>query len=186
MKLRFHKKKSDQRGLTLIEMVITIAIIGIFMTVVATFITSSSNMYRKVSTTAKLQSDMQTTVESIQNLLLDTDFNMIYKVNGQSAENDLDSTEATDRKLELYSTNEDTQTVEDELTYNSSEKKLYYRRWENGKSTEVLAEHVKNFTVDISAAKTDREVRFRLTLEDGGKELSQLCTVTLRNQLKQQ
>lgn len=186
MRQTVQRQKSDQRGLTLIEMVITIAIIGIFVTVVATFITSGSNMYRKVSTTAKLQTDMQTTVESIQNLLLDTDLNMIYTVNGQTAENDLDSTQSTDRKLELYSTNEDTQTVEDDLTYNSSEQKLYYHRWGAGKKTELLAEHVKNFTVDISGAKTEREVRFRLTMEDGGKELSQLCTVTLRNQLKQQ
>lgn len=181
-----NSRKRDDRGLTLIEMVIAIALIGIFTTVVATFITSGANLYRKVSATATLQSEMQTTVESIQNYLLDTNIRITYTAGGQETRNDLDSDGAVDRQLELYFSDErkGIQTGLIDLTFNSEENRLYYHWWGHG-STSVLAEHVKNFTVDLSEAKEKGEVRFRLTLADGGKELSQLCTVTLRNQLEQ-
>ena len=45
MKCRRKKRKLNNKGLTLIEMVIAIAIIGIFSTVVMTFLTSSANFY---------------------------------------------------------------------------------------------------------------------------------------------
>ena len=170
MRQTFQKQRKDHRGLTLIEMVITIAIIGIFVTVVATFITSGSNMYRKVSTTAKLQTDMQTTVENIKNLLLDTNDRIVYTVDGQQTENDIDSTAAVDKKL---------------LLIISDDSMLLYTSGMTDK-TSVLAEHVTNFTVDTSKARDGKEVRFRLTMENKGKEITELCTVALRNPLSGQ
>ena len=79
MRVTKKRRKLNNKGLTLIEMVVAIAIIGIFSTVVMTFITSGANFYRKVSLTTKLQSDMQTTLESIENLILDTNVKITYR-----------------------------------------------------------------------------------------------------------
>lgn len=185
MRQIFQRQKRDHRGLTLIEMVITIAIIGIFATVVATFITSGSNMYRKVSTTAKLQTDMQTTVESIKNLLMDTDIGIVYTAGGQKAENDIDSTAAADKELKLYSAEDGNvqNRREDVLLWEADTQTLKYTSGIT-QETSILAEHVTNFTADITKALDGKEVRFRLTMENKGKELTQLCTVTLRNPLQ--
>lgn len=186
MRQTFQKQRKDHRGLTLIEMVITIAIIGIFVTVVATFITSGSNMYRKVSTTAKLQTDMQTTVESIKNLLLDTNDRIVYTVDGQQTENDIDSTADVDKKLLLIISDDSILTGREYiLQWKAEDRTLLYTSGMTDK-TSVLAEHVTNFTVDTSKARDGKEVRFRLTMENKGKEITELCTVALRNPLSGQ
>ena len=48
----------------------------------------------------------------------------------------------------------------------------------------VLAENVSDFQVDISKAKSEGIVLFRLTLKKVDKEISQLYTVTLRNKVE--
>ncbi len=197
MKWRKQRRKLNNKGLTLIEMVVAIAIIGIFSTVVMTFITSGANFYRKVSITTKLQSDMQTTLESIENAIMDTNVKIIYTSGGTSIENDIDSTAAVQKKLTLERT--DPTADEDSKRYlltifewKPSEQKLYYNNGyeENGVINEsatamaVLAENVSDFQVDISKAKSEGIVLFRLTLKKGDKEISQLYTVTLRNKVE--
>ena len=197
MRWRKKRRKLNNKGLTLIEMVVAIAIIGIFSTVVMTFITSGANFYRKVSITTKLQSDMQTTLESIENAIMDTNVKIIYTSGGTSIENDIGSTAEVKKKLILERT--DPAADEDSKEYlltifewEPSEQKLYYNSGNdsNGAITEsttakaVLAENVSGFQVDISKAKSEGIVLFRLTLKKGDREISQLYTVTLRNKVE--
>lgn len=197
MKWRKKRRKLNNKGLTLIEMVVAIAIIGIFSGVVLTFITSGANFYRKVSITTKLQSDMQTTLESIENAIMDTNMKIMYTSDGISIESDMDSTASVKKKLTLE--RKDPTADEDVKQYlltifewNPSEQKLYYNNGyeKNGAITEsataraVLAENVSGFQVDISKAKSEGVVLFRLTLKKGDKEISQLYTVTLRNKVE--
>lgn len=195
MKCRRKKRKLNNKGLTLIEMVIAIAIIGIFSTVVMTFITSGANFYRKVSLTTKLQSDMQTTLERIENLLLDTNVKMAYTSGGTSINSDINSTAAADKKLTLEQTNRADETSPQHpvtvIEWQPSDQKLYYNEGTitDGKleikqtTRAVLTENVSGFQVDISKAKSEGIVLFRLTLKKGDKEISQLYTVTLRNKV---
>jgi len=195
MKCRRKKRKLNNKGLTLIEMVIAIAIIGIFSTVVMTFITSGANFYRKVSLTTKLQSDMQTTLERIENLLLDTNVKMTYTSGGTSISSDIDSAAAADKKLTLEQTNRVDETNPQHpvtvIEWSPSEQKLYYNegtitdgKLEVKQTTKaVLTENVSGFQMDLSKAKSEGIVLFRLTLKKGDKEISQLYTVTLRNKV---
>ena len=195
MKCRRKKRKLNNKGLTLIEMVIAIAIIGIFSTVVMTFITSGANFYRKVSLTTKLQSDMQTTLERIENLLLDTNVKMTYTSGSTSINSDINSTAAADKKLTLEQTNRADETSPQHpvtvIEWQPSDQKLYYNEGTitDGKleikqtTRAVLTENVSGFQVDISKAKSEGIVLFRLTLKKGDKEISQLYTVTLRNKV---
>lgn len=192
------RQKLNNRGLTLIEMVIAIAIIGIFSTVVMTFITSGANFYRKTSITTKLQSDMQTTLERIENAIMDTNKSIAYTYsNGGSAiENDINQPVTAEKEVVCTSTDLSVSAKEGDclltiFQWSPSEQILYYNEGfiKDGKksvstaSRAVLTENVSGFQVDISKAKSEGIVLFRLTLKNEDKEISQLYTVTLRNKV---
>ena len=192
------RQKLNNRGLTLIEMVIAIAIIGIFSTVVMTFITSGANFYRKTSITTKLQSDMQTTLERIENAIMDTNKSIAYTYsNGGSAiENDINQPVTAEKEVVCTSTDLSVSAKEGDclltiFQWSPSEQILYYnegfikdgKKSVNTASRAVLTENVSGFQADISKAKSEGIVLFRLTLKKGDKEISQLYTVTLRNKV---
>lgn len=75
---RIAKIQTDNRGLTLIELIITVAIIAIFSGVVLTFITTGSNTYRSTSSSAKVQMETQELVDRMENLIIDTNRSLYY------------------------------------------------------------------------------------------------------------
>lgn len=190
MEHRKYPSKLNNRGLTLIELIAVIAIIGVFGVVIASFITSTANFYRHASDTANVQRNMQNTMESIENLVLDTNQSISYQANGGAVENDIDQNEVVEKLLVMKSVTEDdkgnkVETV-DVLRWRPDEQKLYYIR--NPKNYgaiygDVLAENVSGFNVDISKAKTEGVVRFQLSMTKRGEKITQTYTVALRNQL---
>lgn len=199
MKWRKKRQKLNNKGLTLIEMVVAIAIIGIFSGVVMTFITSGANFYRRVSITTKLQSDMQTTLESIENAIMDTNVKITYTYadSDSSIGNDIDHSvnankEITCIRSDLTAAEGSGDCLLTIFTWSASEKKLYYSTGtiKNNKknvdttSSALLTENVSDFQADVSKAKSEGIVLFRLTLEKGDKKISQLYTVTLRNKVE--
>ena len=71
-------RQTDNRGLTLIELVITVAIIAIFSGVVLTFIMTGSNTYRSTSSNAKVQMETQELVDRMEDLIIDTNRSLYY------------------------------------------------------------------------------------------------------------
>ena len=190
MEHRKYPSKLNNRGLTLIELIAVIAIIGVFGVVIASFITSTANFYRHASDTANVQRNMQNTMESIENLVLDTNQSISYQANGGAVENDIDQNEVVEKLLVMKSVTEDDKgnKVEtmDVLRWHPDEQKLYYIRNPQNYGTiygDVLAENVSGFNVDISKAKTEGVVRFQLSMTKRGEKITQTYTVALRNQL---
>lgn len=190
MEDRKYPAKLNNRGLTLIELIAVIAIIGVFGVVIASFITSTANFYRHASDTANVQRNMQNTMESIENLVLDTNRSISYQADDQAVENDIGQNEAVEKRLVMESVTEDDKgnKVEtmDVLRWRPDEQKLYYIRNPQNYGTiygDVLAENVSGFNVDISKAKTEGVVRFQLSMTKRGEKITQTYTVALRNQL---
>lgn len=190
MEDRKYPSKLNNRGLTLIELIAVIAIIGVFGVVIASFITSTANFYRHASDTANVQRNMQNTLESIENLILDTNQSISYQADDRAVENDIGQNEAVEKLLVMESVTEDdkgnkVETV-DVLRWRSDEQKLYYIRNPKNYGTiygDVLAENVSGFNVDISKAKTEGVLRFQLSMTKRGEKITQTYTVALRNQL---
>lgn len=189
---RKQQLKLNNRGLTLIELIAVIAIIGVFGVVIASFITSTANFYRHASDTANVQRNMQNTLESIENLILDTNqsISYSYQADGRAVENDIGQNEAVEKLLVMESVTEDdkgnkVETV-DVLRWRPDEQKLYYIRNPQNYGTiygDVLAENVSGFNVDISKARTEGVLRFQLSMTKRGEKITQTYTVALRNQL---
>ena len=182
MEHRKYPSKLNNRGLTLIELIAVIAIIGVFGVVIASFITSTANFYRHASDTANIQRNMQNTLESIENLILDTNQSISYSYQADGR--------AVEKLLVMESVTEDdkgnkVETV-DVLRWRPDEQKLYYIRNPQNYGTiygDVLAENVSGFNVDISKAKTEGVLRFQLSMTKRGEKITQTYTVALRNQL---
>ena len=190
MEHRKYPSKLNNRGLTLIELIAVIAIIGVFGVVIASFITSTANFYRHASDTANVQRNMQNTLESIENLILDTNQSISYQADDRVVENDIGQNEAVKKLLVMESVTEDDrgnkiETV-DVLRWCPDEQKLYYIRNPKNYGTiygDVLAENVSGFNVDISKARTEGVLRFQLSMTKRGEKITQTYTVALRNQL---
>lgn len=75
---RIAKIQTDNRGLTLIELIITVAIIAIFSGVVMTFITTGSNTYRSTSSSAKVQMETQELINRMEDMIIDTNRSLYY------------------------------------------------------------------------------------------------------------
>ena len=178
---RKHRVSScrNNRGVTLMEMVVSVAIIGIFGAVVAGFVTSGANFYRKSADTVQVQSDMQNTMDMVENQIMNASEGIGYTDNG-------DTRVLTTNRRTFVATGSMTPYT-DVITWKAAEEKLYYARTSTDSSLSaaesVLAEYVTDFSVDMSQAKSEGVVRFSITINKRGKEETQACTVTLRNGL---
>ena len=188
---RKQQLKLNNRGLTLVELIAAIAIIGIFGAVIASFITSGMNFYRHVSDTSAVQRSMQNTLESIETLVIETNDTIKYQVGGVVAENDFGQENQSEKLLVMKSIREDSSGAENEvvdvLRWRPDEKKLYYIRNPKKQGTtygEVLADNVVGFNVDISQAGTEGVVHFQLTITKRGETVSQTYTAAFRNKVK--
>lgn len=72
-----HKKQNvkEDKGFTLIEMIVTVAIIAIFSGVVLNLIISSSSSYRNTSSNAKVQMETQETFDKIEDMIINANRN---------------------------------------------------------------------------------------------------------------
>ena len=85
MKTKGKAWKLKNKGFTLIEMIVTVAIIAIFSGVVVTFIGTGSGVYRNTSSNSKVQMETQETFDKIEDLIIDANRSLYY-ANGSDSE----------------------------------------------------------------------------------------------------
>lgn len=78
MKTKERRERLQNKGFTLIELIVTTAIIAIFSGVVLTFISTGSNTYRSTSSSAKVQMETQETFDQIEDLIIDVNRSLYY------------------------------------------------------------------------------------------------------------
>lgn len=191
------ERAQKNRGFTLVEMIVTVAITAVFSAVVLTAVTAGSRLYRSVSGSTRVQMDTQELTDSMEKLIVNAGESIYYAYGsgtavGASISNDIDGSADGDRTLLLCSRQKNRSgasiRVVDVLDWKESEQKLYYSRQQivaTGTSTltepSVYAEGVREFHVDVSRVDSDGIVRFQLVTENLGKKIRTLHTVDLRN-----
>ena len=106
----------NNRGFTLIEMIVTVAIIAIFSSVVLKFMITGSNIFRGTSNSAEVQMETQNTFDKIEDMIINTNRGFYYGYGENSPINydDIDSSiPSTGGKIfAVYSTKEDTNSTQ--------------------------------------------------------------------------
>lgn len=232
----------NNKGLTLIELVVTVAIIAIFSGVVLTLITNSSNSFRSTSNTAKAQMETQEILDKLQDSVIDVNRSIYYCYgtieDGSEVriDNDIDSFNSdVSSARTIYVCNvSNNDSGKQERSYDivkwlPAENELRYSHTapvpesgssepetisgtrsaseggvsmfsdeaegtvpdegsvvkpQNVKAEEsVLASNVTDFRVDLTKVEQERVVRFKVTVNQKGKEITTLHTVNLRNKI---
>lgn len=98
------KEKNNSAGFTLIEMIVTVAIIAIFSGVVVTLITTGSSLFRGVSGNTKSQVKAQETLDEIEDLIIDANRSIYYAYGsgtdmGTQITSDIDDSNAASKTL---------------------------------------------------------------------------------------
>lgn len=155
--------KKKNRGFTLIELIVTVAIMAIFSGVVLSMIGTGANSYRKTSSIAKAQMETQDVMDQIQNMIIDVNRSVYYSYGkginegyGDEIRNDIDSGDSSQSKTffacsaaELDAEQQKYSYSCDIIEWDSDEQKLYYgcRVWE-GVETETTDDSASNGTND--------------------------------------
>lgn len=127
----------DNRGLTLIELIVTVAIGMVFSGVILTFVAGASKSYRHTSGGAQSQMEMQDALDQLENLTISTNLSMYYtkginkntnvtseqKITNDS---DIDSPLAQSKTLFFGSQSEDGTKSYYSIIWNADRKTLYY------------------------------------------------------------
>jgi prepilin-type N-terminal cleavage/methylation domain-containing protein len=206
------RKKLDNDGFTIAELLVATAIMSIVALVIYSFMTQSSRMYTKASSDADIQMEAQLVANTISDLIIDCEVNIRYQkeVSNEiasagtpgdgstpSSSDDIaikgtDGSDPNDGKI-LEIDNMDYQF----LIINSTDDKLYYveRTADSdgnytGKfdlaNSELLAENVSYFSVDTSRLKgegNENIVSYTMTYEKNGRQYTGVYQVNLRNQV---
>lgn len=127
----------DNRGLTLIELIVTVAIGMVFSGVILTFVAGASKSYRHTSGGAQSQMEMQDALDQLENLTISTNLSMYYTkgINKNTNvtsdqkvinDSDIDSPLAQSKTLFFGSQSEDGTKSYYSIIWNAEKKTLYY------------------------------------------------------------
>ena len=171
MKTKGRAWKLKNKGFTLIEMIVTVAIIAIFSGVVLTFISTGSGVYRNTFSNSKVQMETQETFDKIEDLIIDANRSLYY-ANGSGSnigteiQNDIkekDGTNSAGSKTFIscneYENNDGTsQYIYDVLDWQASDGKIYYSRREyTAQSSNDNSENEDQNDADIQALSDESE-----------------------------
>lgn len=160
------KMRRDRRGLTLIELVCAVAILGIISATVGGAMVVATNSYRSGTVETAMQQEAQFTANAIESLIIDA----------------TDTVEYTGNVLKIANAD-----YTYEIVYDSGAQTLRYTQYETAApsnvvaSNELIAEHVKEFKPDVSDFVSARTVHLVITMENGGKSFSTAYNITSRN-----
>lgn len=198
MKKRDNRLKKNSGGFTLIELIVTVAIIAIFSGVILSFIGTGSNTYRSTSSNAKVQMETQEVVDRMEDLIIDAN-RSVYYANGTGAamgsaiSDDIDGAASTGNKTFIVCNeykNSDGKTsryICDVIDWNKEEQKVYYSQREydaasskddSGVQNADSEEEESENTDSGLAALSDEGFSDDSTAEDSGSDIS----ATVRNQ----
>lgn len=143
----------NNAGFTLIEMIVTVAIIAIFSSVVVTLIGTGSNLFRGVSGNTKSQIDAQETLNAIEDLIIDANRSVYYAYGsgtdmGEQIRSDIDDSNAASKTFitcnEYENGDGTSRYVFDVLDWVGSEGKLYYSQRQYTKASSSTEEKDEN------------------------------------------
>ncbi len=200
MILQGKKRKMNNKGFSLVEILVAMAILGVVSLAIYSFMNTGARLYQRTSSDADIQTEAQLVANSISDLIIDCEVNISYgptvsdripEYTGSVSAGGLPggTNPDADNILEIDNNNYQFLIIPDG-------EQLFYleRRAQAGTDTyeaydlskaQLLAENVTDFSVDLSrvTGKSKNIVTFSMTYEKGGRRYSGNYQVNLRNSI---
>lgn len=191
-------KLGKNRGFTLVEVIVTIAIMSIVGGAIASFVVVSQNNYNYGAAETDLQYEAQLLANQLQDLIIDTARGISYQYNGAMVDGSqtggflVDDSEIIGETAvstkELYIYDKDSYY---KLNWNRDERKIYYSEYAADahktliEGPELMAEFVTAFSVDLREVASNRTVKYYITFqkEGTGREYTTTHKIKLRNEV---
>lgn len=187
--MKFHKQVGDNRGLTLVELIVAVAISAVALGAIWQFVLVSTRSYESSKTEAELQQEVQQTMNQMQNLLIDTNRAVAYYyedgANYTQMNSDYDTPKDASKRLEVY--NDDTVA---HLEWDKENHQVVYKEtsvekadseneedWESA----VLAEGVESLALDLSQVEEKQVLKVKMSFERGNKTYTATRNIAMRN-----
>lgn len=181
------KSRIRNRGFSMLELLIAVAVLSIVAITIGIIMTSSSQTYRQVSTDSQMQSEAQLVANAITNFGVDS-----ISATNQMITGTVDATmgdfDLSDGKNLIFTNDVDGKQYF--IVHETSEKKLYYFDREKDPSTgdygaiqnkSVLADNVESFTSDITRVDKENIVAYTISYKKNGKNFTGNYQVFMRN-----
>lgn len=177
MKLFRKRQKLGNRGLSMIELLCSLAIMSILGMVAGSMLIVSANSYQRENADTDAQKEAQLVANQISDLLIDTTAE-VEATNGV-----VDGRNRTSLLTIIQGT------AGYEVEFVATENKLYYRQFtvdatgakSNYTSKQLMAENLVNFYADVYAFKETGNVKLDMVYAKGAGEYPAVFTVTARN-----
>ncbi len=189
MKRTKHKKMNNS-GLSLIELVVSIAIFSIASVAIFEFVMVAIRHYQKGTSEVEVQYEAQLAMNQLQDLLIDANRGVTYMVNGSTAilsDAEIADGTVTDKQVFIY--NADRYYV---IEWIAAEREILYSEYiRNADGSWVadadahdalLAEYVREFSVDLSSVQQNNCIELKIYF-DNDREYQVTQNVKLRNKV---
>lgn len=193
----------ENRGLTLVELLVTVAILSVVLLVATSFMSTGSRTFARGSADAQVQKEAELAVNQMEDMVID--------VNG--GVDLIEDTTTGDSELILYNAGGNSGVVEytkESIIYKKADQKIYCSKWNMIYNTatnsyevdspqytdQLLAENVTDFKADISDIYTDtasdgstidivKSVQIKVGYDDGTGKAAYATSpiITLRNRM---
>ena len=196
-----NRRITNNKGFSLVELLIAIAIASIVGAAVFGFMQVGVKTFNYNSSDVNLQSESQLAFNQMQDLIIDTAVGVQYFAKSESGltltpvSDDSEIGSSSDKLLRLNNTDK----VYD-IWWDRDDSKLYYNEWsahiDTGTGEVVLdsstpdivdsalmSEYITGFSVDLSRLISSRVVRVDYTYEKAGRVQASSHNITLRNQV---
>lgn len=195
--------RQNQKGFTLVELIIAVAIMAIVAAAVCGFIIVGSRSYTSANTDIMLQQEAQLALNQISDVIIDTTDSINYGGKNDSAsemqmvlkdsEFSVDPTEKCLVVVNKKAGNNDNPSYW--FSWNKTDEVIYFNTSDDvvdesnpepyfsDADKAILAQHVKELHIDISQFEKNRVVMISMTFASGGREYTTSNNITVRNKV---
>ena len=189
--------RKNQKGFTLVELIIAVAILAIVMLAVGGFIVVGSRSYTSANTDIMLQQEAQLALNQISDVIIDTTDSINYGNGTENVLKDSEFSSEPDEKILMVVNKKDGNNDNDSYLFEWSKDTgtIYFNTSDTvvddahpkpdfvTAKRAILAQHVKELHIDISQFEENRVVMVSMTFENGNREYTTSNNVTVRNRI---
>lgn len=189
--------RKNQKGFTLVELIIAVAILSVVTLAICGFIAVSSRSYTSANTDIMLQQEAQLTLNQISDVIIDTTDSINYGNGSETVlkDSEFSSDPATKTLIVVNRKDGNNDNPSYRFDWVKDDQVIYFNTSDtviddshpapvfDDSKRAILAQHVREIHIDISQFEENRVVMISMTFENGSREYTTSNNVTVRNRI---